>query len=218
MVPRFRRRQRPRWFSRPTADVLVLKAITSRTQEGTITNRTPGPFPQERTTSTPESLRDNELRATRRRPPRQQRDNDLRLGRLDSSSDGLRANATAKGPSPTRDGLQTLKPKSRRSGAQLAPMVSSAETAAAVGSLTGGGHHPSTGDSSHLHTTLPSPRWRTDSCTLARQWQFAFPRMAGGRLRRARGCPSPPNAGGRSRSPTHAGGRTPSACPPPQPG
>jgi hypothetical protein len=35
MVPRLRRRQRPRWLSRPTADVLVLKAITSRSQEGT---------------------------------------------------------------------------------------------------------------------------------------------------------------------------------------
>jgi hypothetical protein len=47
MVPRLRRRQRPRRLSRPTADVLVLKAITSRSQEGTITNGTPGPFPQE---------------------------------------------------------------------------------------------------------------------------------------------------------------------------
>jgi hypothetical protein len=37
----------------------------------------------------------------RRRPLHQQRDNDLRLGRLDSSSDGLRANATAKRPSFT---------------------------------------------------------------------------------------------------------------------
>jgi hypothetical protein len=26
----------------------------------------------------------------------------------------------------------------------------------------------------------PSPGWRTDSCILARQQQFAFPRMAGG--------------------------------------
>jgi hypothetical protein len=47
MVPRLRRRQCPRRLSRPTADVLVLKAITSRSQEGTITNGTPGPFPQE---------------------------------------------------------------------------------------------------------------------------------------------------------------------------
>jgi hypothetical protein len=34
-------------LSRPTADVLVLKAITSCSQEGTITNGTPTPFPQE---------------------------------------------------------------------------------------------------------------------------------------------------------------------------
>jgi hypothetical protein len=47
MVPRLRRRQRPRRLSRPTTDVLVLKAITSRSQEGTITNGTPGPFLQE---------------------------------------------------------------------------------------------------------------------------------------------------------------------------
>jgi hypothetical protein len=47
MVPRLRRRQRPRRFSRPTTDVLVLKAITSCSRGGTITNGTPGPFPQE---------------------------------------------------------------------------------------------------------------------------------------------------------------------------
>jgi hypothetical protein len=47
MVPRLRRRQRPRRLSRPTTDVLVLKAITSRSQEGTITNGTMGPFSQE---------------------------------------------------------------------------------------------------------------------------------------------------------------------------
>jgi hypothetical protein len=47
MVPRLRRRQRPRRLSQPTADVLVLKAITSCPQEGTITNRTLGPFSQE---------------------------------------------------------------------------------------------------------------------------------------------------------------------------
>jgi hypothetical protein len=48
------------------------------------------------------------------------------------------------------------------------------------------------------------PGWRTESCTLAREQQFAFPRMAGGRLRRAGRCPSPPNARGRKGSPTHA--------------
>jgi hypothetical protein len=50
----------------------------------------------------------------------------------------------------------------------------------------------------------PPPGWRTESCTLAREQQFASPRMAGGCLRRAGGCPSPPNAGGRKGSPTHA--------------
>jgi hypothetical protein len=89
MVPRLERWQRPRRFSRPTADVIVPKAITSRFQEGTIT------------TSTPEGLWDNKLWVARRRPLHQQRDNDLRLGWLDSSSDGLRANATAERPSFT---------------------------------------------------------------------------------------------------------------------
>jgi hypothetical protein len=139
----------------------------------------------------------------RRRPLHQQHDNDLCLGRLDSSSDGLRANATTERPSfasPMGDENQPLKPKSRRSGAQVALTVSSAEAAtSARGSLPSGGHHFSTGDSSHLHTARPSPGWRTDSYTLTRQQQFAFPRMAGGRLlRRARGCPSPPITKGRS--------------------
>jgi hypothetical protein len=110
----------------------------------------------------------------------------------------------------TRDENQPLKSKSRRSRAQVALTVSSAEaTTVAVGSLTSGGHHFSTGDSSHLRTARPSPGWRTDSYTLTRHQQFAFPRIAGGRLlRRAGGCPSPPNIGGRSGSPTRAGGRT----------
>jgi hypothetical protein len=91
----------------------------------------------------------------------------------------------------------------------VALTVSSTEATAAQGSLTSGGRHFSTGDSSHLRTARPSPEWRTDSYTLTRQQQFAFPRMAGGRhLHRARGCPSPPNAGGRSGSSAHAEGRT----------
>jgi hypothetical protein len=92
----------------------------------------------------------------------------------------------------------------------VALTVSSAEaTTAAVGSLTNGGQHFSTGDSIHLRTARPSPRWRTDSYTLTRQQQFAFPLIAGGcLLRRAGGCPSPLNVGGRSGSPAHAGGRT----------
>jgi hypothetical protein len=114
----------------------------------------------------------------RRRPLHQQRDNNLRLRRLDRSSDGLRANATAERPSftsPHGDENQPLKPKSQRSGAQLALTVLLAEATAATGSLTSGGHHFSTGDSSHLRTARPSPGRRTDSYTLTRQQQFAFP-------------------------------------------
>jgi hypothetical protein len=119
----------------------------------------------------------------------------------------------------TVDENQPLKPKSRRSGAPVALTVSSAEATAAVGSLTSGGHHFSTGDSSHLRTAQPSPGWRTDSYTLTRQQQFAFPRIAGGcLLRRAGGCPSPLNAGGRSGSPAHAEAGPSSVHPPPQHG
>jgi hypothetical protein len=53
----------------------------------------------------------------------------------------------------TGDENQPLKPKSRRSGAQVALTVSSAEaTALARGSLTYGDHHLSTDDSGHLPT------------------------------------------------------------------
>jgi hypothetical protein len=50
----------------------------------------------------------------------------------------------------------------------------------------------------------PPPGRRTESCTLSREQQFAFPRMAGGRLHRPGGCLSPPNTGGRKGSPAHA--------------
>jgi hypothetical protein len=50
----------------------------------------------------------------------------------------------------------------------VALTVSSVEATAAVGSLTSGGHHFSTGDSNHLRTARPSPGWRTDSYTLTR--------------------------------------------------
>jgi hypothetical protein len=158
-------------------------------------------------------MRDNKLQVARQRPLHHQRDSDLRLGRLDSSSDGLRANATAERARShplTGDENQPLKPKSRRSRAQVALTVSLAEaTTAPVGSLTSGGHHFSTGDSSHLRTARPLSGWRTDSCTLTRQQQFAFPHMAGGcLLRRAGGCPFSPNGGRRSGSPAHVGGKT----------
>jgi hypothetical protein len=46
---------------------------------------------------------------------------------------------------------------------------------------------------------------RMECCTLAGQQQFAFPRMAGGRLLcRAGGWFPPPDVGGRSGTPTHA--------------
>jgi hypothetical protein len=50
---------------------------------------------------------------------------------------------------------------------------------------------------------LPLGR-RMERCTLLRKQQFTFPRMAEGSLRRAGGCLSPPNAGGRKWLPTHA--------------
>jgi hypothetical protein len=56
------------------------------------------------------------------------------------------------------DENQLLKPKSRRSRAQVALTVSSVEaTASARGSLTYGDHHLSTDDSGHLPTnTAPA--------------------------------------------------------------
>jgi hypothetical protein len=68
------------------------------------------------------------------------------------------------------------------------------------------------------YAARPLPGRRTERCTLSRKQQFAFPRMAGGSLRRAGGCLSPPNAGGRKELPAHAEA-TPTRCaPPPQPG
>jgi hypothetical protein len=62
-----------------------------------------------------------------------------------------------------------------------------------------------------------SPGRRTECCTLARQQQFAFPRMAGGRLlHRAGGWFPPPDAGGRSGSPSHAKAGPGSPRPPTQ--
>jgi hypothetical protein len=81
-------------------------------------------------------------------------DNDLRLGRLDSCSDCLRANATTKRPSPTSpyEGREpAIKAKEPEVRPQVALTVSSAEaTASAGGSLTYGDHHLSTDDSGHL--------------------------------------------------------------------
>jgi hypothetical protein len=64
-----------------------------------------------------------------------------------------------------------------------------------------------------------SPGQRTECCTLARQQQFAFPRIAGGHLlRRAGGWFPPLDAGGRSGSPAHAKAGPGSPRPPPQQG
>jgi hypothetical protein len=76
-------------------------------------------------------------------------DNDLCLRRLDSCSNGFRANAAAERPSPMKDENQPLKPKRRRSGVQVALAVSSAET------TSSGCHHLS--DDGHLPTnTAPT--------------------------------------------------------------
>jgi hypothetical protein len=84
-------------------------------------------------------------------------DNDLRLGRLDSSSDCPRANTTVKRPSPASPHggrEQAIKAKEPEVRPQVALTVSSAEaTTSAVGSLTYGGHHHlSTDDSGHLRS------------------------------------------------------------------
>jgi hypothetical protein len=74
-------------------------------------------------------------------------------------------------------------------------------------------------DDPPVRTTQQSPvRWMDDHARIKQQ-QFAFPRMAGGRLlRTAGGCPSPPSARGRSGSPAHAEVGPDSPHPPPQHG
>jgi hypothetical protein len=54
------------------------------------------------------------------------------------------------------------------------------------------------------YAARPPPGRRTERCTLRRKQQFAFPRMTEESLRRAGGCLSPPNAGGRKGLPAHA--------------
>jgi hypothetical protein len=64
-----------------------------------------------------------------------------------------------------------------------------------------------------------SPGQRTECCTLAGQQQFAFPRMAGGRLlRRAGGWFPPLDARGRRGTPAHAKAGPASPRSPPQQG
>jgi hypothetical protein len=99
---------------------------------------------------------DNKLQVACRRPLHQQRDNDLRLGRLDSSNDGLRANATMKRPSlmsPHEGREPAIKPKEPevRSAGGTDGLVYKGNRFGRW-SLTYGDHHLSTNDSGHLPT------------------------------------------------------------------
>jgi hypothetical protein len=143
------------------------------------------------------------------------------------------------------DENQPLKPKSQRPEAQVAPTTAATcpptphQQAATAPKRTGRSSlpfssrerewdRPKTRVLPSRRTTCcatpqcsrpQSPRRRMECCTLARQQQFAFPRMAGGRLlRTARGCPSPPSVGGRSGSPAHAEVGPNFPRPPPQQG
>jgi hypothetical protein len=92
----------------------------------------------------------------RRRPLHQQRDNDLRLGRLDNSNDGLRANATVKRPSLTsphegREPANKPKEPEVRSAGGTDGLIGGGNRFGR-GSLTYGDHHLSTNDSGHLPT------------------------------------------------------------------
>jgi hypothetical protein len=191
--------------------------------------------------------------------------NDLRLGRQDSCSDDLSANAAAGGPSPTppHEGRgQAVKTEESEVRPQVALTISSSEKpslaattsvpttaatcpptphqrASAAPKRTGRSSlpfSPQERERDHPRTRVPpsrrttccatprctrpqSPGRRTECCTLAGQQQFAFPRMARGRLlRRARGWFPPPDAEGRSGSPAHAKAGPGSPRPPPQQG
>jgi hypothetical protein len=161
-------------------------------------------------------------------------DNDLRSGRPNSSSDDLRADAAATRPSPTSplEGRgQAIKAKEPGVGPWVALTVSSAEkpspaasTSMAVSTYPPTPHQqaPATPKRTGRSSLPSSPRkqgQRTECCTLAGQQQFAFPRMAGGRLlRRAGGWFPPPDAGGRSETLAHAKAGPGSPRPPPQQG
>jgi hypothetical protein len=100
MVSRLRRRQRPRRFYRPAADVqylkqlhLVLKKVPLQTGLRLHSRRNEQP-PHQKACRITNSRRLTGEHCT-------SSDNDLRLGRLDSSSDCLRPNATVKRPSLT---------------------------------------------------------------------------------------------------------------------
>jgi hypothetical protein len=87
-------------------------------------------------------------------------DNDLCPGRLNSSSDDLKANAAVKRPSPTspHEGRgQAIKAKEPEVQPQVAPTVSSAET------TSSGYHHLSTDDSGHLRASATPTNARRPS-------------------------------------------------------
>jgi hypothetical protein len=83
-------------------------------------------------------------------------DNDLRLGRQDSCSNGFRANAVAEKPSPTNDENQPFKPKRRRSGVRAALAVSPAKT-------TSSGCHHLSADGHLLTNAAPAYDVRSES-------------------------------------------------------
>jgi hypothetical protein len=100
----------------------------------------------------------------RRRPLHQQRDNDLHLRRLDSSSDGLRANTTAGRPSFTsphggrEPAIKAKEPEAPSAGGTNG--LVGGGNRFGRGSLTYGDYHLSTDNSGHLptNTALASGR------------------------------------------------------------
>jgi hypothetical protein len=153
MVSRLTRRQRLRWFSRPSVDVLVLEAVHFALRQIPLQT---GLQLHSRRNELPPHHRGCEITNSKRLAGDHctSSDNDLRLGRLDSSTDCLGANATVKRPSSTSpyEGREpAIKAKEPEVRPQVALTVSSAEaTASAGGSLTYGDHHLSTDDSGHL--------------------------------------------------------------------
>jgi hypothetical protein len=92
---------------------------------------------------------------------------DLRLERLDSCSNGFRANAAAEKPSPVKDENQPFKPKRRRSGVWAALAVSSAETTSAPTATCSPTPHQRTASAQKAHRQVLVPvlatRTRTGS-------------------------------------------------------
>jgi hypothetical protein len=160
MVSRLRRRQRPRRFYRPAADVqylkqlhLALKKVPLQTGLRLHSRRNEQP-PHQKACGITNSRRFTGDHCT-------SSDNDLRLGRLDSSSDCLRANATVKRPSLTspyegREPAIKAKESEVQSVGGTDGLIGGGNRFGR-GSLTYGDHHLSTDDSGHLPTnTAPA--------------------------------------------------------------